>query len=286
MLKVILALGGSLLMVTGAQSATTHPEKKLTKAQEIATLLTKAANAKSIEQKRFYYLAASKRNSGLAYLNLADLNSAKDPKLAVNQYLMAARFGYERAYSKIGLLFKHGNKALKANAFLGECYINMGRGMPDTDLMHVCQSRFPIAFKIKPNLGLQSEYEVNLATKALLKNMCSGARAMIFAGTIDKKVRARLTETFCRSKFKQETQGLGLKTGDLLLQDNKVFKVTAEGIKPFQARLKNGDVVFKKNMPLSLYLFKDGKLIPAKNGDQVIKDGQAFVIKNNQLNSY
>ena len=286
MLKVIMVLGGALLMVTGAQSATTHPEKKLTKAQEIATLLTHAANAKSIEQKRFYYLAASKRNSGLAYLKLADLNSAKDPKLAVNQYLMAARFGYERAYSKIGLLFKHGNKALKANAFLGECYINMGRGMPDTDLMHVCQSRFPIAFKIKPNLGLQSEYEINLATKALLKNMCGGTHAMIFAGTIDKKVQARLTESFCRAKFKQETQGLGLKTGDLLLQDNKVFKVTAEGIKPFQAQLKNGDVVFKKNPPLSLYLFKKGKLIPAVDGDQVIKDGQAFVVKNNQLKPY
>ena len=286
MLKVIIVLGGVLLMATCAQAATTHPERKLTKAQEIATFLTKAANAKSIEQKRFYYIAASKRNSGLAYIMLADLNRAKDPKLAVNEYLMAAHFGYKRAYSKIGLLFKHGNKALKANAFLGECYINMGRGMPDMDLMHVCHSRFPIAFKIKPNLGLQSEYEVNLATKALLKNMCSGAHAMIFAGTIDKKVRAKMTETFCRAKFKQATQGLGIKTGDLLLQDNKVFKVTAEGIKPFQARLKNGDVVFKKNMPLSLYLFKDGKLIPAKNGDQVIKDGQAFVVKNNQLNSY
>tara|TARA_B110000091_G_C13820600_1_gene480561 strand:+ start:96 stop:422 length:327 start_codon:yes stop_codon:yes gene_type:complete len=102
---------------------------------------------------------------------------------------------------------------------------------------------------------------------------------------IDKYEQPILLQKLC-DKGSKNSEANQIKNGDLIFKDQKILKKTAKGYVPYNKTIADGLVVYKTNPPISLYIAKDHELVPAKDGDQVIKDNHTYIVNNNRLIKY
>lgn len=251
--------------------------------QTINELFKKYDAAKDPQQQQFYLTAAAEQHSGLAnYLLAEEANTPYTQK--INYYLEAAKYGYpNQSYKAIAKIYNQGLGVTK-DEFKSECYKNLSLNEPNKALIEACQSRYPSNGFLRESLGLQSSYEINRQADMDYKAFCDDNNNLLNPN-IDKYEQHLLVERLCnKSKHKNKKDTLNI--GDLIFKNNKILKKTAKGYIPYNKKISDGLVVYRPNPPFSIYIAKENELIPAKNGDQVLKDGHTYIVENNRLEKY
>lgn len=251
----------------------------------INELLSKYKNTKDLQKKQFYLTAAAEQHSGLANYLLAQEVNISDPE-KIKYYLQAAKYGYpKQSHKAVAQIYQEG-LGIKKDDFIAECYKNLSKEQPNSPLILACRSRYPNNGFLLENLGLQSSYEIKRQAGIDYKAFCGDiTNNNLFNSTIDKYEQQILIKKIC-NKDSQRTNKSYIKNGDLIYKDNKIFKKTAKGYMPYNKKIVDGLIVYKPNPPVSLYIAKNHELIPAKDGDQVIKDHHTYIVKNNMLVKY
>ena len=145
----------------------------------------------------------------------------------------------------------------------------------------MCRSRYPNSFIIVSNHPLQRSKEIIKKAQEDYRSFCNNfSEHNLLNSTIDDKEQKILADHFCHVSTQKQTK---LHYGDIVLKGTKLYQYTAKGDLPYLEKVKDGLVVYRINPPLSLYIYNDGKLALAHNGDKVIKDDKAYIVKNNQL---
>ena len=284
MKKNILLLVFIAIASSSASFATTE-YKDLKHNKAINELLAKYEVAKDPQKKQFYLTAAAEQNSGLANKLLATAINIPDTQ-KIKYYLQAAKYGYPtQSYLAIADIYKQG-VGIKKDEFLAECYKNLSKTNPNEPLIEACKSRYQMAFQDKVNVGFQSSYEIDKQADLDYKSLCiDSTDNNLLNPSMDKYERNILIQKICNKDVKHSDVNY-IKNGDLIYKDNKILKVTAKGNIPYNKKITDGLVVYKPNPPLSLYIAKNNELVPAVDGDQVIKESHTYIVKNNRLIRY
>ena len=257
-------------------------DKALPQGKLIHTLLKSAKSAKTKTQKQFYLTAASEQHSGRASLELAESLKEKNPEQAIQYYSKASRYGYaHEGYTEIAKIYEDGAIGIKKDELLASCFRNNAKGRSNQSLIAMCRNKYPVKFVVEPNIGLQSADEVIDKGKADFKAFCHNPNtANLLNPNLDKYEQTILANMICNPKDDDKTT---LKDGDVVLKGLNLYIYSASGYLPYNKPVVDGLVVYRFNAPISLYIYKDKKLQPTQDGDQVIKDGKTYVVKNNQL---
>lgn len=254
---------------------TTLPNGKL-----IDELLTKYEVETDKNKKTFYLTASAEQHSGLANLLLAKkANTPVNKK--IHYYLEAAKYGYRNeGYQGIATLYDQG-VGVEKDELLANCYSNLTKETPNQAFIGVCQSRYPQGFVVVANHALQSSKEIIKKADKDYQAFCKNFRqANLLSASIDQQEQQILANRFCHQKIAPNKL---IHHGDIVLKDNELFQYTTKGYVPYLDQISEGLPVYRFNPPVSLYIYHDGKLVLAHNGDKVIKDDQSYIVKNNQL---
>jgi len=274
---VIMCIVGLAIANTVYATATTQNNST-----QIDALLTKAKDEPK-EAKRHWQEAAL-LHSGLANIKLAELSLKEKPinrEQAIYYYTQAAQYGYPEYYQTVAELVKAQQGKQENCEFLDDCYRNVAKTSPDNYLLNYCQGALVGSFHYGRNQGVQSESEAKQKATDDLTEFCSDPnKARWIHPDINALERQALFKTICNTEVKQQS---ALEIGDIVFKDNKLFTFTDKGFIDYLNPIENGLVAYRLNDPVSVFVYQDGELKPVENGDTVIKDGRAFVIKNNRL---
>jgi hypothetical protein len=260
-----------------------YPDLQHNKA--INELLLKYEATKDLQKKQFYLIAAAEQHSGLANKILAQEINIPDSQ-KIKYYLQVAKYGYpSQSYKAIADIYEQG-LGIKKDDFLAECYKNLSQNTPNQSLIKACRSRYQMNFEIKTNLGLQSLYEIKQQASLDYTSLCiDSTNNNLLNPSIDKYERHILMQKICNKNVIPNNKNY-IQNNDLVYKDNKILKKTAKGYVPYNKKIADGLVVYKPNPPLSLYIAKDNELVPAQDGDQVIKNHHTYIVKDNRLIKY
>ncbi|OIN85124.1 hypothetical protein [Francisella sp. TX07-6608] len=172
------------------------------------------------------------------------------------------------------------------NEFLAQCYNNLAEDKPNQELVVACQSGNQVLhINQRYSRKLQSSYEIIRQANLDYKAFCNDfATSNLLNPNLDKYEQHLLMEKICHTE--QSDTSKHINNGDIVYKDNQLFKKTAKGYIPYNKKISDGLIVYKINTPVSLYIAKNNELIPAQNGDQVIKNHQTYVVNNNKLVKY
>lgn len=223
-------------------------------------------------------------NSGLAHAKLAELALKESPpnrKKAVYHYTQAAQYGYPESYKTIASLLKDQQATHKKTELLLECYQNVLKPVPNIDLLRYCRVELADSFHYNRNQGVQSEFEAELKASTHLLEFCRNPeKAQCLNPDLGEFERRALFQKICQGETAQYD---ALKVGDIVLKAESLFAFDGKALKPYLKPIVDDLVVYRLNPPLSLFVYQNGQLNPLEEGDTMIKDNQAFMVKNNRL---
>ena len=279
-LQKILMLG--VAVITCAANMTNAQETIQSNSAQIDTHLTKAKDTPK-EAKRHWQEAAL-LHSGIANIKLAELALTEKPinrDQAIYYYTQAAQFGYPECYQTVAELVKAKQGKEGKCELLDDCYRNVAQVSPDNALLNYCQSALVGSFHYGRNQGIQSESEAQQKATDDIRQFCSDpGKARWLHPDINILERQALFKIICADEVKQQS---ALEVGDIVFKDNQLFTFTDKGFIDYLNPIENGLVAYRLNDPVSVFVYQEGELKPVENGDTVIKDGHAFVVKNNRL---
>lgn len=273
----------AFLTITTLSFADTE-ENRANQSKQIDALITKAQQAKEASEAKRYWQEAALLHSGLANIKLAQLSLKEKPinrKQAIYYYTQAAQYGYPESYKQVAELVKLQKAKGSKESLLDECYQNIAKAAPDNALLNYCQSAFVGSFHYGKNQGVQSDGEAAQKAADDLQQFCRDPNtARWIHPEINAIERQALFKAICKAETQQQS---ALAFGDIIFKDNQLFTHTDKGLIAYLKPVEEGLVAYRLNEPVSVFVYQSGELKPLENGDTIIKDNQAFMVKNNRL---
>ena len=224
---------------------------------------------------------ATLNHSGLAYSKLAELYSQDHPSIAINYYLLSAKFGYPKAsYLKIAKLYQQGDNGLKKNDLLSKCYLNLSRDNPDQAMLSLCENQASNEFVYYHNLGVQTDFEIEDKARSVYKGFCQQANLGYLSNQLSTREKKAFQQLICNQN---DNETASLKNGDLVIKGNQILKISNGLYTKYQLPLNKGEVVYRFINPKQVYYFDGKELKLATEGMALVKGNEKFVFHHNQF---